>query len=134
MSYNGIGLKSAKGSATSGHIQKSLYQEKQDFTKGKLYESRRTREERRHKVYKQRRMETMPLDKAIIEHEAARALEVAVAERRDELEEEYPDKSDKEIDEMVAKYREELVSKKKAEKEKEKKLKLDDEKANVIDN
>lgn len=108
MSYNGIGLSSAKGSSTSGHIQKSLFQKKQEVGDGKEYASRVVNRERMEWKSKEQRIERLEVDKSIVEHEEARKFEIAVAEHRDLLEEKYPDKTDEEIEEMVEVYRREL--------------------------
>lgn len=98
MSYNNIGLKSAKGSSTSGHIQRSLASASkynQNFNKRK---GRVTRE----------RKEPTGRDHKLLDHLGKREIEVRVSEYRDELE----DGSDDEdtIDRKCEELRNELRS------------------------
>ena len=72
MSYNGIGLKSARGSATSGYVQRNL---------GHILHARPSFEEQKQeyaKVDQQREPNA-----EIIEHDRKRAVEVKVAEWAD---------------------------------------------------
>lgn len=82
MSYDGIGLKSAKGSATSGHIQQSLAlnTERRNV---KNYLSRVQKQEAQSKP----KSKTQHKDKLIIQHLSKRELELRVSEYRDTLEE-----------------------------------------------
>ena len=91
MSYNGIGLKSAKGSSTSGYIQKSLADNEGSINKNYL----KRKSERLHKVQKLKEKEARRRlldiaggrkDKSITEHLSKREIELRVSELRDELE------------------------------------------------
>ncbi|QLG71783.1 hypothetical protein HG535_0C01320 [Zygotorulaspora mrakii] len=94
MSYNGIGLKSAKGSATSGHIQKSLADN--DSTKNKNYHARQRAKDKLKNVGKGKLADNdsepikryVPLEarRKIIKHLSKREIEVQVSELRDTLE------------------------------------------------
>lgn len=91
MSYNGIGLKSAKGSSTSGYIQKSLADNEGSINKNYL----KRKNERLHKVQKLKEKEARKRlldiaggrkDKSITEHLNKREIELRVSELRDKLE------------------------------------------------
>ena len=92
MSYNGIGLKSAKGSSTSGYIQKSLADNEGSINKNYL----KRRNERLHKIQKLKENEARKRlldtasgrkrDESITEHLNKREIELRVSELRDELE------------------------------------------------
>ena len=92
MSYNGIGLKSAKGSSTSGYIQKSLADNEGSINKNYL----KRRNERLHKIQKLKEKEARKRlldtaggrkrDESITEHLNKREIELRVSELRDELE------------------------------------------------
>lgn len=106
MSYNGIGLQTPRGTATSGYVQKNVsskakkpgyYQqrkenEKQQVSKGKLLME---------KINKQQAKEE------IVKHEKLRQIEVKCCELRDDLEDE--DVDDKEIDKRVDELRKKLL-------------------------
>ncbi|SCU92845.1 LAMI_0E12288g1_1 [Lachancea mirantina] len=79
MSYNGIGLRSAKGSSTSGHIQQSLaFNENRKGVKNFL-----------NRVEKKKPRQTVrQKDQSIINHMEKREIELRVSEHRDMLEEE----------------------------------------------
>lgn len=106
MSYNGIGLKSAKGSSTSGHIQRNIadvkISQKQE-TKGKLFDNRKLQELKWEKVSKKAKATEIPRDEKLLDHERKRLLEVKVQEYRDRLEE--GEEDDETIDRLVAAYR-----------------------------
>lgn len=108
MSYNGIGLKSAKGSSTSGYIQRNISDakaEKIGESKGKHFYARRLSEKRQEKIEKQKKFADLSIDKDIVDHETKREIEVKVMEYRDKMEAEHSDMEDEEIDELVEKYR-----------------------------
>lgn len=90
MSYNGIGLKSAKGSSTSGHIQRSLaHNDESKRTQLKNYTARRKAD----KIDKPNGQSSesiqkakLPSQESLVKHLNRRQIEVAVSELRDELE------------------------------------------------
>lgn len=91
MSYNGIGLKSAKGSSTSGHIQRSLASKDEgNEIKLKNYEARKrekSRESNRsNEGIRKTRKPLVENQKKIISHLNKRQIEVSVSELRDKLE------------------------------------------------
>ncbi|SCU88215.1 LAFA_0E11364g1_1 [Lachancea sp. 'fantastica'] len=83
MSFNGIGLKSAKGSSTSGHIQRSLASN-DDRKHDKNYLSRVKKSQERLKDAKARHHKK---DDTILKHVSRREVELRVSEYRDKLEE-----------------------------------------------
>ena len=112
MSYNGIGLKSAKGSATSGHVQKNLGEAKlsqKQETQGRLYYGRKLRDERNQKVEKCIKAASVSIDKDISDHQQKREFEVKIQKYRDQLEDENSDLDDDEIDKRVEAYRIKLL-------------------------
>lgn len=116
MSYNGIGLTSAKGSATSGHIQKNLA-ETSNTTTEKKYEFRKGQHASRLENERNRsKRKTRKWDARLVRYMEKRAVELRVAERRLELEQRYyndPDETNKEkqriVDTEVAQLRESLA-------------------------
>lgn len=117
MSYNGIGLKSAKGSSTSGYIQRNLGDirvSKQGENEGKKYKQRQLNTIKREKVEKDIKRNTsnnkqlIENDKELIKHEIRKRNEIKIMEFRDKIEEDNPELDDDKIDEMVNEYREKL--------------------------
>lgn len=115
MSYNGIGLKTAKGSATSGHIQKSLADN--GDSKNKSYHSRqkdKLRNVGKHSADNtsnnlvKRKATSLEFGKSIIEHISKREIEVQVSELRDALED--ADEEESIITEKCNKLRQELLN------------------------
>ena len=97
MSYNGIGLPSAKGSATSGHVQRSLARPPRAT---KNHVSKNTHARRAHTP-----------DASVRAHARAREVELRVAQLRDTLEDKQDrgsDITDAEIDARCAALRREL--------------------------
>lgn len=99
MSYNNIGLKSAKGSSTSGHIQRSLASDSKHNQNYNKRKGKVTRE----------RQEAAKQDSKLLDHITKREIEVRVSEYRDELEEGSDD--DETIDRKCEELRNELKSK-----------------------
>ncbi|CCF58448.1 hypothetical protein KAFR_0E02960 [Kazachstania africana CBS 2517] len=84
MSYNGIGLKSAKGSSTSGHIQKSLASSgNEKYTRSLQHYKKRQAEALR----TPQQVRSGKKDKSILLHLNKRNIELQVSEYRDVLEE-----------------------------------------------
>ena len=117
MSYNGIGLKSAKGSSTSGYIQRNLGDirvSKQGENEGKKYKQRQLNSIKREKVEKDIKRNTsnnkqlIENDKELIKHEIRKRNEIKIMEFRDKIEEDNPELEDDKIDEIVNEYREKL--------------------------
>lgn len=99
MSYNNIGLKSAKGSSTSGHIQRSLASDSKHNQNYNKRKGKVTRE----------RQEATKQDSKLLDHITKREIEVRVSEYRDELEEGSDD--DETIDRKCEELRNQLKSK-----------------------
>lgn len=101
MSYNGIGLKTAKGSSTSGHIQQSLANNlKRNNTKNYLS-----------RVTKKNSTSNSPKavkDNELIRHLNKRELELRVSEYRDGLEED-DSLDDETIEEKCRQFRSKLA-------------------------
>lgn len=114
MSYNGIGLKSAKGSSTSGHIQRSLaYSDEGSQSKLKNYTARRKDKFKDSRSRLNEGVRKSPKDilgsqEAMVKHLGRRQVEVAVSELRDELEEDEVDESV--INERCDKLRKKLLN------------------------
>ncbi|CAI4038333.1 hypothetical protein SMKI_04G6770 [Saccharomyces mikatae IFO 1815] len=109
MSYNGIGLKSAKGSSTSGHVQRSLAsnpnrRRPQDSQLQRLQQQKAIKKASRDKANRplavQKQMET---------HLEKREIEVQVSELRDRLEED-ESVSEEQIDKKCEALRAKLTS------------------------
>lgn len=106
--YNGIGLKTARGTATSGYVQRNL-------AANQSYEGRAERrkrllqEETESKARFQRtNIATRKVDPKIAEHEKKRAVEVRCMELRLQLEKDSLDK--KKIDQQVSALRDRLTN------------------------
>lgn len=124
MSYNGIGLKSAKGSSTSGYIQRNSGDAKVDKigeSKGKHFYKRKLNEKYSNKVEKQRKISNLSMDKDIVSHEIKREIEVKVMEYRDQIEDDNSDIDDEKIDALVEKYRNQLVNARRKDEERKRK-------------
>ena len=80
--YNGIGLSTVRGSATSGHIQKNLSHISRSRLNSRLAQNRGT-DLKDHKVGRDR-----PTDPKIADHMRKRAIEVQLVMLREDLEEE----------------------------------------------
>jgi hypothetical protein len=93
--YNGIGVQTARGTGTSGHVMKSL---------GTLRPERH--DVRKIKEMRERSVVAKEADPAIIYHNSLRKVEVVLCELRDDLEEE--GLSESEIEERVSAKRAEL--------------------------
>lgn len=114
MSYNGIGLKSAKGSSTSGFIQRNSADSKiksRDESKGKQFFKRKLSKRYNEKVEKQRKVSELNLDSNLIEHENKRLMEMKVMEYQDQLEND-DSLSDEKIQELVNNYRNKINKRK----------------------
>ncbi|AMD20769.1 HDR026Cp [Eremothecium sinecaudum] len=93
MSYNGIGLKTAKGSSTSGYVVKSLADnnEKRD---AKNYQSRQYRNTKEQTSVGTKVTNVRNVDNSISQRNSKREVEVKVSELRDRLEDEGNDDED----------------------------------------
>ncbi|SCU95247.1 LANO_0E09758g1_1 [Lachancea nothofagi CBS 11611] len=114
MSFNGIGLKSAKGSSTSGHIQQSLALNK-DRKNVKNFQNRIEKS----KDHTKSKFKPIRKDKSILEHLSQREVELRVSEYRDKLEDN-DELDDAAIDAKCHEYREKLAAEWKKEQEDEK--------------
>ncbi|KAK5962081.1 U2-type spliceosomal complex subunit CWC21 PWA37_000114 [Arxiozyma heterogenica] len=132
MSYNGIGLKSAKGSSTSGHIQKSLASNDErisllNYKARKLQKQRNTVKEDNdnNRIKKISQLKTTKngnfikqIHNSMAKHLSKREIELRVSELRDCLEDGRESNSkktkltDSEIDQRCNALREELVKEK----------------------
>jgi len=76
--YNGVGVKTARGTGTSGHVSRNL---------GSLRPVRH--DVRKLKEFRERESQVREPDPAILHHNALRQIEVQLLELRDKLEDEY---------------------------------------------
>lgn len=97
MSYNGIGLTTARGSGTNGYIQKNTTRITQSSYK------RRQENKKTSKV-----IDLVVKDQSLIQREKKRDVELKVSELRDELEDD--DLDDEEIDKRCEELRQELLN------------------------
>ncbi|KAL6449582.1 CWC21 Pre-mRNA-splicing factor CWC21 [Candida maltosa Xu316] len=108
MSYNGIGLQSVRGSATSGHVQKSLSSK---VSKPGQHESRKaqikqsSRQQQLEKVEKNRELAKKEL---LNDREKLRKIEVKCMDLRDDLEDQGLD--DDEVEKKVKELRDKLTA------------------------
>lgn len=91
MSYNDVGLKTAKGSSTSGHVQRSLANN--DDSRKLNYNLRQRQKSkgsssRVDKDALKTKGSNIEPQKKILKHISKREIEVTVSERRDKLEDE----------------------------------------------
>lgn len=106
MSYNGVGLKSAKGSSTSGHIQRSLANnDESKQTQLKNYTARRKASEKQNEGI---RKVKVPTQDHMLKHISKRRIEVLVSELRDELEDK--DMAEDIVEERCRELRKKLIS------------------------
>ncbi|KAJ2819766.1 hypothetical protein IWW50_005337 [Coemansia erecta] len=96
--YNGIGLSSARGTGTSGHVVKNA---------SSLRPGQRDGTSNRHHYDRDRTPKSKPLDKGIIDHERRRQVEVQCLELQDELEDQKL--GDSEIEARVGELRARLL-------------------------
>ncbi|ODQ79706.1 hypothetical protein BABINDRAFT_161419 [Babjeviella inositovora NRRL Y-12698] len=115
MSYNGIGLQTAKGSATNGHVQRNISSikasHKEDASQGH-YSKRRIHEAAsgaRSRNVTQSSV-NYSLSTEILDHEKKREIEVKCAELRDRLEDD-DGNEDEYIDSQVSALRQKLTAK-----------------------
>lgn len=102
MSYNGIGLPSAKGSSTSGHIQRSLASnEDRDKNRGKDYLKRQAEAKKLKNqggVNRVKKINITNSDNAnAVKRYSLREIELRVSELRDSLEDKMDASSDNEL-------------------------------------
>ncbi|KAK6459463.1 uncharacterized protein RJT20DRAFT_16485 [Scheffersomyces xylosifermentans] len=91
MSYNGIGLQTARGSGTSGYVQKSLASTDDESKKNAShYEKRKIQKDKLNAKKKDIDIDAKRLGAKIeiIDHNKSREIEVKCIELREELEEE----------------------------------------------
>lgn len=101
MSYNGIGLSTARGSGTNGYIQKN-------YTKNTETSYSRRLKNKQSDIKKNQIVSFQ--DKELIKHESKREMDLKVSEYRDKLEDqEDPELDDEEIDIKCKKYRDDLI-------------------------
>ncbi|CAK7893720.1 pre-mRNA-splicing factor Cwc21p [[Candida] anglica] len=109
MSYNGIGLQTARGTGTSGHVQRNNASIKDsthtDASGGGLYKARQLKKQQQEQK-SQREQLGRAKDLQLQEHAVRRAIEVRCMELRDELEDEELDES--EIETRISQLREKL--------------------------
>ncbi|GMF54057.1 unnamed protein product [[Candida] boidinii] len=123
MSYNGIGLKSARGSGTNGYVQRNLSNIKEkydtDGAQNKQYQRRKQLKSYSDKKYDKndkliRSSNSLKLE--LYDHQMKRELELKVMEYRDKLEDEFEEEgsddtedTDLIIEKLVKEYREKLI-------------------------
>lgn len=106
MSYNGIGLSSAKGSSTSGHIQRSLANNNNNNSKNKNYLTRNN-----NKIKDDKKKRVIKKDLTLLNHKRKRNIELKVLEYKEKL---INDKNnekltDDQIKDKLSEYRKELI-------------------------
>lgn len=105
MSYNGIGLSTARGSGTNGYIQKN-YTKNTETNYSKRLKNKQD-------DFKKNQIINSFKDKELIKHDLKRSIDLKVSEYRDKLEDqedqEDPELDDAEIDTKCKKYRDELI-------------------------
>ncbi|CAI4057802.1 hypothetical protein SUVZ_02G5870 [Saccharomyces uvarum] len=106
MSYSGIGLKSAKGSSTSGHVQRSLAS---NTDRRRAQGSQRQRDNAINKAIHSRANKPLTVQKEMSTHMEKREIEVQVSELRDRLEDD-ESLSDEQINEQCQTLRTKLTS------------------------
>ncbi|AOA61449.1 RNA-splicing factor [Komagataella phaffii CBS 7435] len=108
MSYNGIGLQSAKGSSTSGYVQRSIAD--RSGKRGGEFLRRKQQQENYKRAYEITERKTrFTADKAILAHDKKRQVEVKCMDLREQLEDNDEDLSDSEIDKRVDALRSSLL-------------------------
>ncbi|CAI1861119.1 hypothetical protein SEUBUCD646_0B05800 [Saccharomyces eubayanus] len=105
MSYSGIGLKSAKGSSTSGHVQRSLAS---NTDRRRAQGSQRQRDKAINKPTHSRVNKPLAVQKEMSTHMEKREIEVQVSELRDWLEDD-ESLSDEQINEQCETLRNKLT-------------------------
>lgn len=110
MSYNGIGLATARGSGTNGHVQRNLAAGSNSYMGVYERRVRHAEQEQRDKAkFKSTNIAERKVDTELAEHERKRTIEVKCFELRDELEEQGLE--EEEIDNRVDELRERLTKK-----------------------
>ncbi|RHY72885.1 hypothetical protein DYB30_008099 [Aphanomyces astaci] len=97
MSYNGVGLRTARGSGTNGYVMRNL-----SYVKPAHIRERERQAQLKYAMLEEPHNK-QPVNKEILLHEKKRQVEVKVMELRDELEEQGCDED--EIEEKCAAYR-----------------------------
>ncbi|ABN65061.1 RNA splicing factor [Scheffersomyces stipitis CBS 6054] len=89
MSYNGIGLGSARGSGTSGYVQQSLAKDEDLKVKATHYEKRKVEKKKKRNLERESKNRHYRIEAKmeIIDHNRNREVELKCIELRDELEE-----------------------------------------------
>ncbi|RHY25209.1 hypothetical protein DYB32_008465 [Aphanomyces invadans] len=100
MSYNGVGLRTARGSGTNGYVMRNL-----SYVKPAHIRERERQAQMKYAMLEEPHNKH-PVNKQILLHEKKRQVEVKVMELRDELEEQGCD--DDEIEEKCAAFREKI--------------------------
>ncbi|GME78628.1 unnamed protein product [Ambrosiozyma monospora] len=112
MSYNGIGLSTARGSGTNGYIQRNLsnlHQGKKGKSEGKLFLQRELKKQQQERKSKLEKATAEFFDNDISEHEKRRAIEVKVMDYREALEDD-DNLDDDEIEKQVVAFRNKLLN------------------------
>lgn len=105
MSYNGIGLSTARGSGTNGFIQKNYTRSNNETSYSKRLKNKQNDAKRDALINNS----DLIKDKELVKHDEKRSIELKVSEYRDKLEEEDEDMDDDEIDAKCKEYKEELI-------------------------
>lgn len=101
MSYNGIGLSTARGSGTNGFIQKNNTNSSLLTAYKRRQQSKKYSESQKSKLIRQK-------DEGLLNHAHKRAIDLEVSEYRDKLEDEHK-LNDEEVDVKVKELRHKLV-------------------------
>ncbi|GMG51286.1 unnamed protein product [Ambrosiozyma monospora] len=112
MSYNGIGLSTARGSGTNGYVQRNLsnlHKGKKGESEGKLFLQRELKKQQQERKSKLEKATADFFDNDISEHEKKRAIEVKVMDYRETLEDD-DSLDDDEIEKRVVAFRMKLVN------------------------
>lgn len=105
MSYNGIGLSTARGSGTNGYVQKNIGNRS---TVGHFERRKQQLEERERLYASSSRHRKITKDQELIDHETKREIELKCSVLRDELEEN-DELEDEQIDLKVDDLRKKLI-------------------------
>lgn len=114
MSYNGIGLQTARGSGTSGHIQRNLASLKDDDSKEQNIGHYKRRQLQEDQQARQRTIKSNEANRAqartgIKEHDTRRYIDIRCMELRDEMEDNSEDEDKIEV--KVRELRDSLIKK-----------------------
>ncbi|ODV58470.1 U2-type spliceosomal complex subunit CWC21 ASCRUDRAFT_20223, partial [Ascoidea rubescens DSM 1968] len=113
MSYNGIGLSTARGSATNGYIQRNISNRSQTDPHQKNYYERRKYLKEKNELEKKKALKTLNFkgDKEILLHEKKRLIQIKCMELQEQLEDEQENGDEALTDEIISQKVNDLKSK-----------------------